>query len=155
MGETEYEFPDFVIREGDYSIPPDSPAVDAGVSEGAPETDIAGSRRPCGAGVDIGAYEYCGGEFFRRGDVNADGNFDVADPVGLIDYLFGGGPEPSCPDAADGNDDGKLEISDAVTMLVILFGRGGTLPPPYRSCGSDPTKDSLGGCRYPPYAGAK
>jgi len=37
---------------------PDSPCIDAGTSQGAPETDILGVLRPQGAGVDMGAYEY-------------------------------------------------------------------------------------------------
>lgn len=35
-----------------------SPAIDSGTSQGAPSTDIAGTARPQGDGVDIGAYEY-------------------------------------------------------------------------------------------------
>jgi len=145
---TEYELPDFVVRQGDYAILPDSPAVDAGISEGAPPLDIAGSPRQCGAAVDIGAYEFC--ELFQRGDVNADGKYNVSDPISLVNYLFGLGPVPLCPDAADANDDGKIEISDAVSMLSNLFGGGASLPEPFESCGSDPTKDHLPSCEYPP-----
>jgi hypothetical protein len=38
-------------------IPASSPAVDAGTCAGAPSTDIAGVRRPQGAGIDIGPFE--------------------------------------------------------------------------------------------------
>ena len=42
--------PDLQLRAG-------SPAIDAGATEGAPGHDYAGSIRPQGQGVDIGAYE--------------------------------------------------------------------------------------------------
>ncbi len=42
----------------DYSIPDESPCVDAGTSDGAPDIDISGLGRPSGSGHDIGAYEF-------------------------------------------------------------------------------------------------
>ena len=42
----------------DFSLLEASPAIDAGLSEGAPAIDIVGVARPQGAGIDIGAYEY-------------------------------------------------------------------------------------------------
>jgi hypothetical protein len=47
-------------RTDDYSLAPDSPAVDAGVDLRADgiRTDYLGRPRPQGAGFDIGAYEY-------------------------------------------------------------------------------------------------
>jgi hypothetical protein len=42
---------------GDYRLVPTSPNVDAGTPIGAPGTDIDGTRRPRGRGVDIGVYE--------------------------------------------------------------------------------------------------
>jgi hypothetical protein len=36
----------------------DSPAIDAGTSNGAPTTDILGGVRPQNGGIDMGAYEY-------------------------------------------------------------------------------------------------
>ncbi len=42
---------------GDYRLQPTSPGIDAGTPEGAPATDIVGTPRPRGAGVDIGPYE--------------------------------------------------------------------------------------------------
>jgi hypothetical protein len=49
---------------GDYRLLPDSPCIDAGMNEGAPETDLDGNPRPVDgdcdgtAVTDIGAYEY-------------------------------------------------------------------------------------------------
>lgn len=45
---------------GDYHLAADSPAIDSGISEGAPTTDIAGATRPQGAGFDRGPYEFAG-----------------------------------------------------------------------------------------------
>lgn len=41
----------------DYHLGPESPALDAGTSRGAPATDLAGKPRPLGKGIDLGAYE--------------------------------------------------------------------------------------------------
>jgi|GEM_PF-1313692 len=46
------------LANGDFRIGADSPAIDAGTSTLAPATDYAGTARPQGSGVDIGAYEY-------------------------------------------------------------------------------------------------
>lgn len=45
-----------VDRE-DFRLRPGSPAIDAGVAEGAPKTDREGRSRPQGTAVDLGAYE--------------------------------------------------------------------------------------------------
>ncbi|HAK94967.1 MAG TPA: hypothetical protein DCM87_08175, partial [Planctomycetes bacterium] len=87
---------------------------------------------------------------FVRGDVNADGKRDIADPIALLAHLFKSAAAPSCPDAADGNDDGKLDIADAIRLLGYLFGSVGDLPAPSVACGHDPTADILGLCRHPP-----
>jgi hypothetical protein len=42
---------------GDYRLLPQSPAIDAGTADGAPTEDLSGSGRPCGTGVDLGAFE--------------------------------------------------------------------------------------------------
>lgn len=42
---------------GDYHLSSNSPCIDAGTSNGAPDVDIEGNPRPQGAGYDMGAYE--------------------------------------------------------------------------------------------------
>ena len=49
-------------ENGDYSLLPGSPCIDAGTADGAPTTDIEGNPRPYGDFVDIGAYEYAYGD---------------------------------------------------------------------------------------------
>jgi hypothetical protein len=53
----ESEVPDFLVESPDLGLRSGSPAIDAGTSDGAPDADIEGRRRPCGAGVDMGAHE--------------------------------------------------------------------------------------------------
>lgn len=122
---------------------------------GAPATDLDGNPRPCGDAVDIGVYEHqtgdCAGSAtrFRRGDADADGRRNIADAVLVLGFLFLGGREPGCPDAADADDGGTINLADAVYLLEWLF-RGGAAPaPPFPGCGADPTVDDLG-CGTPP-----
>ncbi len=42
----------------DFHLEPGSPAIDAGIADRAPSTDMDGRRRPRGRGIDIGAYEH-------------------------------------------------------------------------------------------------
>lgn len=45
----------------DMTLRANSPAIDAGDATGAPTTDIVGTSRPQGNGIDVGAYEKCAG----------------------------------------------------------------------------------------------
>ena len=85
---------------------------------------------------------------FFRGDANSDLDVNISDAIATLDFLFQGGREITCKDAADSNDDGQLDLSDAVNTLNFLFsGTGGTLPPPALPlCGDDPTPDSMEEC---------
>lgn len=76
------------------------------------------------------------GPSYRRADVNLDGSRDLTDAISILRYLFSGGAEPTCLDAADIDANGKLEISDAVEWLEHLY--LGALPPPepFVFCGS-------------------
>ncbi len=62
-----------------------------------------------------------------RGDANGDGVIDIADPLLILNYLFGPGPPPDPWERGDANCDGYLEFNDAIYLLNYLF-RGG--PPP-------------------------
>lgn len=84
--------------------------------------------------------------FFTRGDATGDGKVNMSDVVSLLDYLFKGGDEPDCHDAADATDDGLIDISDALYELEFLFKSGSYLPPPFPEPGFDPTDDALPPC---------
>ncbi|NCG12764.1 MAG: hypothetical protein GWP38_05400 [Planctomycetia bacterium] len=81
-------------------------------------------------------------ENFKRGDCNADGEFNIADAVCGLEYLFGGGVS-TCLDAIDANDDGAVDISDPVYVLSALFSGGPEPIDPFGNCGIDPTGDAL------------
>lgn len=86
---------------------------------------------------------------FVRGDCNDDGGTDIADPVALLAFLFGGGGASLvCESACDGNDDGSINIADAVSMLAALFGSPTVPLPGPSTCGSDPTPDALTCANY-------
>ena len=96
--------------------------------------------------MDIGAYESgdCPPPLsFRRGEANADDNTELSDAVFVLNYLFLGGAEPSCMDAADTNDTGIIDLTDAVYLLNYLFLGGHSPEEPFPSCGPDPTIEKL------------
>jgi hypothetical protein len=144
---------DPAFKEPDYYLQSGSPCIDAGTSEGAPTNDIEGNGRPCGAAVDIGAYEYgdCPSPevLFRRGDSNADGATDISDGIAILGYLFLGERKVPCEQAGDANDDGALDISDAVYVLSFLFLGGKPIAPPVGTCGVDPTGHGLPCASFP------
>jgi hypothetical protein len=81
---------------------------------------------------------------FIRGNANQDSGFDLSDGVFTLNYLFTGGPEPLCLDAADTSDDGVVDLSDAVLSFNNLFLGGAPPLPPHPGYGVDPTEDALG-----------
>ncbi len=80
---------------------------------------------------------------FHRGDPNGDGAVDLSDAVAVLNYLFSGGGEPECEDAADTNDDGRVDISDVLYLLSFLFQAGPSPADPFGDTGGDPTTDNL------------
>jgi hypothetical protein len=89
-------------------------------------------------------------EFFRRGDANGDGFYDISDILGVLTALFVQGPSLGCFDAADLNDDGSVDLSDAVFGLNFIYRDGlRPRPPGHVACGQDPTPDGLPPCAYP------
>lgn len=82
--------------------------------------------------------------WFRRGDADSDGRVTLTDAIFLLNHLFGGGPAPAIPDAADADDSGApLTLTDALRILLHLFQGGAVPPPPYPGAGRDPTEDPL------------
>jgi hypothetical protein len=79
------------------------------------------------------------GSPFVRGDSNADGEFNLSDPLVTLNWLFRSAPQPPCLDAADSNDDGTVNIADPILALRSMFLGSGPLPEPAGACGFDPT----------------
>ena len=55
-----------------------------------------------------------------RGDVDSDGDLDMADFHELVDWLRKDGPQPSCLAAADFDNNGSVTIEDSVLALAQL-----------------------------------
>ena len=87
---------------------------------------------------------------FHRGDPNDDGTINITDGIYVLNFLFLGGPAPTCREAANPNDDDTINITDGIYLLNFLFLGG---PPPAAPggmsspCGEDPaTSPSDLGC---------
>ncbi len=98
----------------------------------------------CSSILVINIPDGCDGIRFVRGDTNQDADINIADAIGVLNYLFNNAGT-LCVDANDVNDSGTVSITDAVNVLCLLFCPGSPpLPPaPYPGCGIDPTIDNL------------
>jgi CSLREA domain-containing protein len=112
-------------RTQTHALLPGSPAIDGGSPSGctgllgAPLTvDQRGVHRALGAAFDIGAYE----SGSPKGDVNGDGQVNVADIFALINYLFAGGAFPPGLANVDGN--GVIDVADVFYLINYLFAGG-------------------------------
>lgn len=85
---------------------------------------------------------------FVRADVNSDGQVGLADATAGLDLLFLGQEIP-CIASADANDDESIDVSDSVYILLYLFLGQAEPPPPFSSCGLDPTPGELGCEAFP------
>jgi hypothetical protein len=91
---------------------------------------------------DMGAFPAEGGVVFApfvRGEVNADEDLNIGDPVSILFYLFSDSLTPVCLDSADADDSGAIDITDAVYLLGFLFTGGPEPPAPFPLPGLDPT----------------
>jgi len=144
IGAQETAMPDFVVEAPDFRLLATSIAIDAGAIARVPAHDAAGNRRPCGSGVDLGAFEHVTAECdglaesrFERGDCNGDGvrGAVVSDAVFLLGWLVLQGDEPPCVAACDFDADAGVNLSDAVGMLRYGFVGGGPPEGAYPGCG--------------------
>lgn len=108
------------------------------------DRDLAVISRPGVAEFERSEGAASPGVPFQRGDVDDDGAVGIADAITVLGYLFLGRDEPGCRSAADADDDGRLTLTDAVGILGHLFLGSGPLPPPFGSCGLDPTPSTDG-----------
>jgi N-acetylmuramoyl-L-alanine amidase len=84
---------------------------------------------------------------FRRGDADGGGTVDISDAILVLNWLFTGGNEPACGDAADADDGGGVDITDPLRVLGWLFSGAAEPPPPGpAACGLDPSADALAAC---------
>jgi hypothetical protein len=86
---------------------------------------------------------------FRRGDTDGSKAVNITDMIRILNFLFAGGPAPTCQDTADTDDSGGLNITDGIYGLNFLFAGGRPIPAPGpANCGVDPTADALPSCSY-------
>jgi hypothetical protein len=113
-----------------------TPAVETDCQDGI---DNDGDLATDCADSDCESAPNCQGVQFRRGDSNADGQINITDGIYVLNYLFLGGPTPTCIEAANPNDDPQVNITDGIYILNFLF-LGGPPPaaPGQESCGKDP-----------------
>ena len=110
------------------------PASTAGV--GQVDVDIVNSLGS--ASIDLG-FTYG----FIRGVVNGDVILDIGDAMYIAMYLFNGGSEPECLEAAEANGDGVIDIADSIYVVAYLFRNGPSPTAPFPAAGLD--DDSTGG----------
>lgn len=91
-----------------------SPAIDAGSSLLAPQTDINGNPRPQGAAYDIGAYEHGNADPVFYGDVSENGTISAFDASLVAQFAVGViSLTPSQITKADVTVNGTVSANDA------------------------------------------
>ena len=81
-----------------------------------------------------------------RGDCNADGAVNIADPIRSLGLIFLAAPATPCDGMCDANVDGRIDVSDAVFFLRFLF-RSGPSPGRYPEC-EEVDEACTGGCPF-------
>jgi uncharacterized protein (TIGR03382 family) len=102
---------------GDLSLRAGSPAIDRGMADGAPADDVAGTARPQGAAVDIGAYEASSGSGSDGSGSDGSGSDGSGSGSGSGDVDTGGDPAHAGGCAAAGSG------SVALVMLALVLVR--------------------------------
>lgn len=74
---------------------------------------------------------------FVRGDLDENGNLDVADALGVLGFLFSGAAL-TCAETADVDASGGIDVADAVALLSYLFVSGSPPAFPFPNCSSYP-----------------
>ncbi len=94
------------------------------------------------AGTDLGRYVVANHlrplARFTRCDPNASGDFDISDPIWILNELFSAGPPTLCSAAADCNGDGLKDITDAIASIAYQFTGGAPPAAPFPACGTSP-----------------
>ena len=103
---------------------PDLLAIELGIVE---DLDGNGTPDSCDAPPRTTA-------FFLRGDPNGDLTIDISDSMGIFSWLFTGGTEPPCLEAADANSSRDVDLSDGVYILQWLFTSGSDPLAPFPDC---------------------
>ena len=85
----------------------------------AHSTDGTGLSASCTVTVVSGGDP---GDEVLPGDVNGDGEVNIADVTALIDYLLGGDDSGIDINAADCDQDGNVTISDVTALIDYLLG---------------------------------
>ena len=85
-----------------------------------------------------------------QSEFGSDRVLDINDGVFGLNFLFLGGPPPTCFSSFDTDDDGELTINDGIGIFNFLFLGGGAPGTPYPACGLDPTADALTCDTFPP-----
>lgn len=67
------------------------------------------------------------------GDADGNGQYSITDMVYIINFIFGGGPEPTPNPIGSGDADcnGVVSMNDATTISNFIFSGG---PPPGSDC---------------------
>ncbi len=66
-------------------------------------------------------FTYCG---HTAGDLNLDGQIDIADLVFMVEFMFADGPPPEVLLTADIDGNGAVDISDLVAFVDYMFNGG-------------------------------
>ena len=70
-------------------------------------------------------------ENYMQGDVNGDGDVDIADAVCIVNHVVGKPTPTFNVNAADVNGDGDIDIADAVRIVNLVVGKINALAPKF------------------------